>query len=162
MTIIQGISGNSTTIGALLSIPKFSGKEISLAGTPYTLPSLSTKQARENWEALRELSVKGTPETYADRIGKAAKLVWLALSRNYPELAFEQADELFNVTEIFELLSFVCERSGLRASGPEPVGETSGTAVPLIGPPSTEQSFSAPAGRTITSTPSASAAPSSS
>lgn len=134
------------------SKPKFAGMRIVLGEREFILPSLSTAQARERWEDLQLLDEPGDKANSKQRIQKAVEIIHLALTRNYPDLKFEEVDSLVGLADAIPLVSMLSQTSGLGGPGGQPAGveDAAGREKNLIGPSSTEQSSPAPAGPTTT------------
>lgn len=129
---------------------KFPGKLVLLGERTYVLPGLTTKQARDRWVDLQMLDKPGTTENGQERITKAVEIIHLALKRNYPDLKFEEVDDMVNVADAIPLVSMITETSGLRRTGPQPAGAEEKASSISTGQPSTELSSPAPAGPTNT------------
>jgi hypothetical protein len=129
---------------------KFDGEKVRLGGREYVLPSLSVKQTRQLWEKIRGLNKGITEDSLPDKQHDAVEVIHAALSRNYPSMTFEEAEDLVDMNNMRRLLLVVSGLSGLTVPGSGPVGETAQPS--STGPISTEPSSPAPAGATNTLT----------
>jgi hypothetical protein len=134
---------------------RFEGEPFKLGGKWYIIPSLSTKRARQLWPKIRGLNQGITEETLPEKHHDAVEVIHAAISRNYPDVTFDEIDELVDMNNMKSLLLIVSGQSGLSVPGRAPAGTSEGApGSPLTstGETSTEASSSVPAGPSNTST----------
>lgn len=134
---------------------RFEGEPFKLGGKWYIIPSLSTKRARQLWPKIRGLNQNINEETLPDKHHDAVEVIHSAISRNYPDVTFDEIDELVDMNNMKRLLLIVSGQSGLSIPGAVPAGTSEGApGSPRIstGEISTGPSSSVPAGPSNTST----------
>lgn len=94
---------------------KFEGVPISLGGTVYIVPPLSTGAMRRMQDEIDSLGQSGSaPEEQI----RTTKIAHAAMIRNYPQLTLDELEELVDAGNIKQLLGAVFGQSAV-----EPVGE---------------------------------------
>lgn len=98
------------------------GKKLNLGGTEYVVPPFPMRILREHPEwlkAVRALEDIPTPEQTEAIVG----IIHSALHRNYPDLTFEQVEDMLDVPGSFMALAAVMDISGMVQVPPGASGE---------------------------------------
>jgi len=97
------------------------GVKINLGGTEYLVPPLSFKQLRNLQPKLLTLTKMGSvPDV--KQLDTVTEIVFVALSRNYPELTQEQVGNLLDLGNMKLIVPAIMGVSGLVSSGEAQAG----------------------------------------
>lgn len=105
--------------------PKYEGETVNIGGIDYVVPGLTVKQARALWPKIVSLNKGITEENVTEKYADAVAIIHAGLSRNYPDITFEQAEELVDMRNLAKLVLIVSGRSGLIGPGLEPAAAAS-------------------------------------
>ncbi len=112
-------------------MPDFEGFEVVIGGRTYICPELNMKGVRKVLPLIRGFEGK----TEEDKVGDAATILSLALTRNYPELTPDFIEENTGAKEMLPLLESIGKL--MEACGFGAVGEFQTMAGNLTGDVST-------------------------
>jgi hypothetical protein len=108
------------------------GVEVAMGGETWLIPPLTLGQLRRLMPKVRQLTEvdasMGEPQ-----IAVLVEIVVTALQRNYPNVTFEQVENLLDLGNAGAVLNAVLTGSGLKSRG-SPLGETVAVAMPIAGP----------------------------
>lgn len=107
------------------------GVEIAMGGETWLIPPLTLGQLRRLMPKVRQLTEvdasMGEPQ-----IAVLVEIVATALQRNYPDVTFEQVENLLDLGNAGAVLNAVLTGSGLKTRG-VPLGEAVAVAMPVAG-----------------------------
>jgi hypothetical protein len=108
------------------------GVEVAMGGETWLIPPLTLGQLRRLMPKVRQLTdvdaSMGEPQ-----IAVLVEIVATALQRNYPNVTFEQVENLLDLGNAGAVLNAVLTGSGLKTRG-SPLGETVAVAMPVAAP----------------------------
>jgi hypothetical protein len=108
------------------------GVEVAMGGETWLIPPLTLGQLRRLMPKVRQLTdvdaSMGEPQ-----IAVLVEIVATALQRNYPNVTFEQVENLLDLANAGAVLNAVLTGSGLKTRG-SPLGETVAVAMPAAAP----------------------------
>jgi hypothetical protein len=112
-----------------------------MGGETWLIPPLTLGQLRRLMPKVRQLTEvdasMGEPQ-----IAVLVEIVATALQRNYPDVTFEHVENLLDLGNAGAVLNAVLTGSGLRTRG-MPLGEVVAVAVPVAGPETAGNTFTA-------------------
>jgi len=91
------------------------GEKINLGGEEYVVPALNLKQLKRFSPRLKDLG--GLDE--AGMVSLQAEIVHAAITRNYPEIALDQVEEMLDLRNIAATFQAVMNQSGLEKAAGE-------------------------------------------
>ena len=89
----------------------FEGTELVIRGKTYIVPGLSLAQVEAHADDIEKLSQMNEKDAFK-AMGKLANLLYLAFSRNYPEISLEEFKELIDIRTAPKLFQSVMGESG--------------------------------------------------
>jgi hypothetical protein len=103
---------------------KYEGQPTIIGGREFIVPSLSVKQTRDLWPIIDGWGgPASSPDKIPERYEGGVKIIYAALSRNYPELTLEELEDALSHNQFVSVLSVVLRESGLVPSGIKPAAE---------------------------------------
>ena len=105
----------------------YEGTEVTIRGEKYIFPGLSLAQLEDNIAEIEEIQ-QMTDADMLKGIGKLAHFLYLAFSRNYPEISEAEFKSMIDIRRAPKLFQYVLGESGFEqgVSG-------SGEALPTTG-----------------------------
>lgn len=100
----------------------YEGTEIVIRGKTYILPGLSLAQLEANAAEIEELQ-KTSDADALKVIGRLSKLLYLAFSRNYPDISLDEFKEMIDIRTAVPLFQSVLGESGFEQGTPGKPGE---------------------------------------
>lgn len=111
---------------------KYKGTPLDLGDRTVIVPGLSLRQLRDNSKLVQEcLDIEkkhGTappPEVLHEMVEPVAKLIHLALTRNYPNLALAEVEDSIDLTNMESFVNAVMGQSGMQLVREVPKAEGS-------------------------------------
>ena len=108
------------------------GVEVAMGDQTWLIPPLTLGQLRRLMPKVRQLTevdaTMGEPQ-----IGVLVEIVATALQRNYPDVTFEQVENLLDLGNAGAVLNAVLTGSGLKTRGSS-LGEGMAVAMPVAAP----------------------------
>ena len=97
-------------------MPKHDGITLKLGGEEYIVPPLSLGQVKRLFPVIEKMQSAGDT---LDKFSSLVAIAHAALSRNYPELKFEEVEELVDMGNFKKVMDAVMGASGfLRGEAP--------------------------------------------
>jgi hypothetical protein len=92
----------------------FRGVPVFMGGREYIVPSLSTRQFRDNYKLLTRPIEGDTEQTIADAFASYIPLIGLAIRRNYPDVTDDALWDLLDLSTFKVVMAAIQSASGLR------------------------------------------------
>ena len=105
----------------------YEGIEITVRGEKYIFPGLSLAQLEENMQEIEEIQ-NLTDEDGLKMIGKISRFLYLAFSRNYPEITEAEFKNMIDLRMAVQLFKQILSESGFEQGVPGS-GETVPAAI---------------------------------
>ena len=95
-----------------MSEPNFEGTKKNIGGDNYIIPALSLKQVK-NLKPEIDLVSDSTSDQDI-RFDAMSKIIFTALSRNYPDITEDQVKDMLDLNNILEIIDAVMNVSGFK------------------------------------------------
>lgn len=105
----------------------YEGTEVTIRGEKYIFPGLSLAQLEDNIEEIEEI-IRSNESDGLRFVGKLAHFLYLAFSRNYPEISEAEFKNMIDIRLAPKLFSYVLAESGFEEGVPH-----AGEALPAAG-----------------------------
>jgi hypothetical protein len=105
-------------------MPKHEGITIKLAGEEYVVPPLSLGQVKRLLPNIEKMQ-QGTDTL--DKFSSVVAIAHAALNRNYPDLKYEDVEELIDMGNFKAVLDAVMGASGFQRGGAQAGSDQTGT-----------------------------------
>jgi hypothetical protein len=105
-------------------MPKYEGTTINLAGADYIVPPLSLGQVKRLLPNIEKMQ-QGTDTL--DKFSSVVAIAHAALSRNYPDLKYEDVEELIDMGNFKAVLDAVMGASGFQRGEAQAGSDHTGT-----------------------------------
>ena len=105
----------------------YEGVEITVRGEKYIFPGLSLAQLEENMQEIEEIQ-NLADEDGLKMIGKISHFLYLAFSRNYPEITEAEVKNMIDLRMAVQLFKQILSESGFEQGVPGS-GETVPAAI---------------------------------
>ena len=103
----------------------YEGEPITIRGKEYILPGLSFAQLEDNADDIDKV-MNSKNEDMIKMINVAAKIVHLAMSRNYPDLTVKEVKEMLDMRNKEKIIQAIMGGSGFQMAA-----NNSGEALPV-------------------------------
>jgi tRNA-dihydrouridine synthase len=91
------------------------GYKLTLGGTEYVVPPLNIKQIRTMKDDIDNLRITNSGDI--DSFSNGLRVIQAAMSRNYPEITFEQLEEIIDLGNYKNVVLAIMGQSGLIQKG---------------------------------------------
>ena len=105
----------------------YEGTEVTIRGKKYIFPGLSLAQLEDNIAEIEEIQ-QMTDADMLKGIGKLAHFLYLAFSRNYPEISEAEFKNMIDIRLAPKLFQYILAESGFEEGVPH-----AGEALPAAG-----------------------------
>ena len=96
----------------------FRGVAVFMGGKEYIVPSLSTRQFRDNYKTLTQSIDGDTEQAVLGSFERFIPLIGLALRRNYPEMNDDQLWDLIDLSTFKTIVGAIQAASGMKTVAP--------------------------------------------